>query len=101
VTEFLAAFIIFAIATAAMAIGVMIGRKGISGSCGGLANMRDEHGRTLCDACSNPSPECRGEPLQQNTPSADDAQNTPVAHHAQPHDAQDTRPSEPQEASAG
>jgi len=59
--EFLIAFIVFALAVAGMAIGVIVARKRLKGSCGGLANLRDEHGRPMCEACSHPSPECRGE----------------------------------------
>jgi thiamine biosynthesis lipoprotein len=31
----------------------------ITGSCGGLAGLKDEHGRTQCEACTNPAPECQ------------------------------------------
>jgi uncharacterized protein len=59
--EFLIAFVLFALAVAGMAIGVIVARKRLKGSCGGLAGLRDEHGRPMCEACSHPSPECRGE----------------------------------------
>jgi uncharacterized protein len=61
-------FLVFALAVAGMAIGVIISRKSLKGSCGGLANLRDEQGRTMCEACVQPSPECRGE--QADGPSA-------------------------------
>ena len=38
-TEFIIAFIIITLAVAGMAIGVMLGRRPISGSCGGLNNL--------------------------------------------------------------
>ena len=60
--EFLAAIVIFALAVVGMAVGVMLRRRPLRGSCGGLANARDEHGRIVCEACSHPSPECRGTP---------------------------------------
>lgn len=60
-TEFLIAFAVFAVAIAGMAIGVIVRGKCIQGSCGGLANMQDDSGRSICEACTNPSPECRGE----------------------------------------
>jgi len=44
---------------AAMAIGVIISNRRIKGSCGGLANMTDARGKTICDACTNPSPGVR------------------------------------------
>ncbi len=49
----------FALAVAAMAVGVMISNRRLRGSCGGLAGLKDESGRPLCDVCSNPSEECR------------------------------------------
>jgi hypothetical protein len=42
-----------------MAIGVMFGRRSISGSCGGLANRRDPDGNVSCALCSNPDNACR------------------------------------------
>jgi hypothetical protein len=54
---------IFGMAILAMAIGVMVTGRRLRGSCGGLANLQDEAGNTLCEACTEPSPECRGEPL--------------------------------------
>jgi hypothetical protein len=42
-----------------MAVGVMFGRRSISGSCGGLANKTDEHGNSSCSLCSNPGEACR------------------------------------------
>ena len=52
-------FAIFAIVIAGMAVGVMFGRRSISGSCGGLANKTDEHGNSSCSLCSNPGEACR------------------------------------------
>ena len=43
----------------AMAIGVIFGRKSIAGSCGGLANERNEDGSVSCSVCSNPDNACR------------------------------------------
>jgi thiamine biosynthesis lipoprotein len=43
----------------AMAIGVIFGRRAISGSCGGLANQRNEDGSVSCSLCSNPDDACR------------------------------------------
>lgn len=52
-------FAIFTLVIAAMAVGVMFGRKSISGSCGGLNNSTDEHGNSSCSLCSNPGEACR------------------------------------------
>lgn len=65
--------IVVGVALLGMAIGAIMRGRSIQGSCGGMANMRDEQGRTICDACTNPAPECRGEraeqePLREETP---------------------------------
>jgi thiamine biosynthesis lipoprotein len=49
----------FSILLFAMAIGVVFGRKSISGSCGGLANKAHEDGSTSCSLCSSPSDACK------------------------------------------
>lgn len=43
------AFVIIAIVMAGMAVGVMFSRQPIQGTCGGLGNMRDEHGMPMCE----------------------------------------------------
>ena len=58
---FLLAFAVFALAVTGLAVGVIVRRKSLQGSCGGLANLRDERGNTMCEACTNPSPTCAGE----------------------------------------
>ena len=49
----------FAMILFAMAIGVIFGRRAISGSCGGLANTTNEDGSTSCSLCSNPADACK------------------------------------------
>ncbi len=49
----------FAIVLIAMAVGVINGRRSISGSCGGLANRRSPDGEISCSLCSNPDNACR------------------------------------------
>lgn len=56
---FLAALAVFAVAALGLGAGVLLGRASIRGSCGGLAGLRDEHGRTLCEACTDPQTDCR------------------------------------------
>jgi hypothetical protein len=68
VTVFLVTFGIFLIAIAAMAIGVIVSNRRIQGSCGGLANMKDSQGRTMCDLCTHPSPDCTGAPEEEDCP---------------------------------
>lgn len=86
-TEFIAAFIVFGIAVAGMAAGVIISRKRLLGSCGGLAGLRDEQGRTSCEACSNPSPECSGENAQQQQSSPRSPPSANVPEETAPHAA--------------
>ncbi|TWU24123.1 Thiamine biosynthesis lipoprotein ApbE precursor [Novipirellula galeiformis] len=49
----------FGIILSAMAIGVIFGRKSISGSCGGLAGKKNDDGSVSCSLCSNPSDACQ------------------------------------------
>lgn len=52
-TIFLVTFLVMAIAILAMAVGVLVGRRPIGGSCGGLDRIGLE-----CDAgCDKPCPE--------------------------------------------
>ena len=60
-TILLAAAVI-AISLIGMAAGVILSNRRLRGSCGGLAGLRDPQGRTLCDGCTDPSPECVGSP---------------------------------------
>lgn len=58
---YIVALTLFAIALVGMAVGVIFSNRCLKGTCGGLANMKDEQGHSVCEACTNPSPECRGE----------------------------------------
>jgi len=59
---FLITTAVFAIAVAAMAIGTIIANRRLQGSCGGMAGLKDAGGKTICDMCTKPSPDCSGEP---------------------------------------
>tara|TARA_A200000159_G_scaffold34405_1_gene30973 strand:- start:408 stop:587 length:180 start_codon:yes stop_codon:yes gene_type:complete len=48
VIEFLTVFVLIAISFAAIAIGVIVKNKPISGSCGGLANVEDGAPCKIC-----------------------------------------------------
>jgi hypothetical protein len=52
-------FVAFLAVVLWMAVGVFFGRRSISGSCGGLANQRDEEGKVACGLCENPADACR------------------------------------------
>jgi hypothetical protein len=63
-TIFLVTFLVMGIAVLAMAVGVLLGRRPIGGSCGGLERLGLE-----CDAgCDKPCPE-RLASLQMQSPS--------------------------------
>ena len=62
---FLITLAVFLVALAGMAVGVIISNRRIKGSCGGLNNFKDSVGNPICDACTNPSPTCRGERAKQ------------------------------------
>ena len=49
----------FLLVVVGMAVGVLMGRRAISGSCGGLANETDPDGNTSCSLCSDPDAACR------------------------------------------
>lgn len=51
--------VVFLVTLCGMAVGVIFGRRAISGSCGGLANRKDADGNTSCSLCQNPSSQCR------------------------------------------
>lgn len=55
----LASLAIFLVVGILMAIGVIFGRRPISGSCGGLASREDADGKTSCSLCENPAEACR------------------------------------------
>jgi thiamine biosynthesis lipoprotein len=52
-------FTAFATLLFAMSVGVIFGRRAISGSCGGLSNQRNEDGSISCGLCSNPDDACK------------------------------------------
>lgn len=56
---------IFALAIVGMAIGVIVSKRPIKGSCGGLANMPGQDGKSICDLCTVPAEECRDEAMRK------------------------------------
>ncbi|PHR90517.1 MAG: hypothetical protein COA78_35150 [Blastopirellula sp.] len=58
---------VFSVAMIGMAIGVIISNRRIKGSCGGLNQFKDSQGNSICDACTDPSPECRGEKAEADS----------------------------------
>ena len=79
-------FAAFALVITGMAVGVMMGRREISGSCGGLGNQAGGDGQPSCSLCSNPDAACRelraameGQPTARSTEDAAFSQNTQAA----------------------
>lgn len=60
----------FGLVLTAMAIGVLFGRRSISGSCGGLGNVENEDGSVSCSLCSNPADACKELRNRMNRPSS-------------------------------
>jgi hypothetical protein len=60
-TMFLTVFAFFLMMVAAMAVGVMFGRKPISGSCGGIANTGVSKGP--CEFCGGDPNACESPEL--------------------------------------
>ncbi len=54
--------IIFSLVIAAMAVGVIFGRKPIKGSCGGMSSLGID---TACDICGGDANKCEEEQSKQ------------------------------------
>jgi thiamine biosynthesis lipoprotein len=63
----LISIVVFAVALVGMAIGVIIRNKALTGSCGGLAGMQDDTGKTVCQLCSRPTADCDGDPESEDS----------------------------------
>ncbi|MCA9024010.1 MAG: FAD:protein FMN transferase [Planctomycetaceae bacterium] len=57
-STFLLTAVVFGVAIAGMAIGVILSNRRLRGSCGGLQGLKDEKGNPLCESCTTPSAEC-------------------------------------------
>jgi len=49
---------VFVLVMLGMALGVMFGRRGLAGSCGGLANLQSTDTKG-CSLCSHRSADCK------------------------------------------
>lgn len=56
---FAVTFLVFLLVIVGMGVGVILGRRQLSGSCGGLANQRDADGNASCSLCSDPDAACQ------------------------------------------
>lgn len=57
-TMVLMTILVFGLAMAGLAIGVILSNRRLQGSCGGLSGMRDDQGRPMCGSCSIPPEQC-------------------------------------------
>ncbi|MFM1896914.1 MAG: hypothetical protein RLZZ385_1988 [Pseudomonadota bacterium] len=55
-TVFIFSFILIGLAVGGLAIGVMLGRKPLQGSCGGLSSFQGERGS--CEVCGGSPSKC-------------------------------------------
>lgn len=51
-------FAIFLLVMFSMSIGVVFGKRGLSGSCGGLANLNPSEPKTSCSLCMHANDGC-------------------------------------------
>lgn len=77
---FAATFFVFLLVIVGMAVGVMLGRREISGSCGGLANQPGEDGNSACSLCSRPSSDCKELKAQVNSNATQRVSPTETSH---------------------
>lgn len=55
---FVAALAVFLLAVTGMAIGVLAKNRALKGSCGGLAAMHGQEGKSICELCTIPKEQC-------------------------------------------
>ena len=87
VAIFVVTVVAFGLVISLMAIGVMMGRREIKGSCGGLGSGQGEAGSASCSICSNSDAACRelgGEQESgQEALGAEDAEDADCDHRCQ------------------
>ena len=69
-TLFLSALVVFALVMAGMAVGVILGNRRITGSCGGLANLQAADGEPMCECGARPGDACGAGREERFDPSA-------------------------------
>ncbi len=61
-TTLILSLVIFALVVTAMSVGVLLGRKPIKGSCGGMTSLGMD---TACDICGGDTSKCEEEQKRQ------------------------------------
>lgn len=63
---FVAALAIFLLAVTGMAIGVLAKNRELKGSCGGLASMAGQGGKSICELCTIPKDQCTNPEVRES-----------------------------------
>ena len=67
---FALAGVVFLVAVGGMAVGIILSNREIKGSCGGLASMPGNDGKSICELCTIPRDECVNEELREQMKSS-------------------------------
>ncbi|MFT7185475.1 MAG: hypothetical protein ACI84K_000855 [Pseudohongiellaceae bacterium] len=73
---FFIVFLVMLVLVVAMSVGVLMGNKPITGSCGGMSALKME---VACDVCAGDKAKCENE--EEYEPSQE-AYSSPLAHNA-------------------
>ena len=60
--------LVFGIFFMCLAVGVIFSNKRLKGSCGGLANMTGEDGKSMCEICPNNESNCESKLSSDDSP---------------------------------
>ena len=67
-STFLLTPLVFGIFFMCLAVGVIFSNKRLKGSCGGLANMTGEDGKSMCEICPNNESSCGSKLSSDDSP---------------------------------
>ena len=67
-STFLLTPLVFGIFFMCLAVGVIFSNKRLKGSCGGLANMTGEDGKSMCEICPNNESNCESKLSSDSSP---------------------------------
>lgn len=76
---FLLSFVVLVVIVLAMSVGVLMGKKPIKGSCGGMSALGMD---TACDVCGGDQSKCDEEQEKQQTVQRETAQAEGLAYDA-------------------
>ena len=67
-STFLLTPLVFGLFFMCLAVGVIFSNKRLKGSCGGLANMTGEDGKSMCEICPNNESNCESKLSSDDSP---------------------------------